>query len=339
MTAEPLRAAVIGVGMIGALHARIYQSDPRTRLVGVCDTDEQRARKLGDELGVPAHAGHEQLLDAVRPDVVSVAVPEQARFAPAVAAAEAGCALLLEKPLAPTLDGADRLVAEVERTGARTMVNFILRSDLRYQQVHDAARSGALGQLCTLSARRRGTITGAETYGPWTSLLLSTAIHDLDMMMWVADAPVERVYAEAVVTRSAEWGHEDAVLGTLRFANGVIGSIDTSWVLPAHAPEPLSAALHAVGTGEPYGWRAATTASACWTTAATGTRISCTGRPPGTVWAEPCRQACRTSSTAFVHEPSPPWGCGRRAPPRPSSTPSACPCKRTRRSLPSHRLG
>jgi predicted dehydrogenase len=244
----PLRAGVIGVGMIGSLHARVYGDHPSTELVGVADTDVTRAKEVAAELGSTPYGDVEELLEDAGLDLLSVAVPEQHRHAPAVAAATRGIHLLLEKPLAPTLDEVDELIRALEPTGITTMVNFLLRSDPRYVQVRDAARAGAFGELRTLTARRTGTAAGAEVYGPWTDLLISTAIHDLDIMTWIAGAPVTRVHAEAVAGRCAEWGHEDAVLATLRFDNGVIGAMETSWVLPA-SPAPLTSGLRVVGTG------------------------------------------------------------------------------------------
>jgi predicted dehydrogenase len=249
MSENALRAAVVGVGMIGALHARVYQEDPRTNLVAVVDVNGERAREVANNLGVPWYTDVSEMLGREEIDVVSVATPEQHRYEPAVACARAGKHLLLEKPLAPTLPEVDRLLEEVEATGVVTMVNFILRSEPRYVRAREAMADGTVGEPCTIFARRRGTSLGAEVYGPWTDLLISTAIHDLDVMVWLNDCEVERVYAEGVVKRSAEWGREDAVAAVLRFANSAVGLLETSWVLPPSVPAPLDASLQVVGTG------------------------------------------------------------------------------------------
>lgn len=249
MSDRRLTVAVVGVGMIGSLHARAYQANPHTELVVVVDVNERRVEEVATELGVEGITDWEQAFARHRPDVVSVAVPEQHRYEPAVAAAQSGAHLLLEKPLAPTLEETDRLITAVQATGVTTMVNFILRADPRYLRVRHAVQDGRLGDLCTVFTRRRGTTRGAETYGLWTGLLISTAIHDLDAMRWILDTPIQRVYAEEIVGRGAAREGEDAVLATLRFANGAIGALETSWVLPPSAPEPLSAAFHLVGTG------------------------------------------------------------------------------------------
>jgi predicted dehydrogenase len=185
------------------------------------------------------------------PDLISVAVPENVRFDLAVQAAKSGAHLLLEKPLAPDLNQADLLVDEVLKhtAGKKTMVNFILRSDQRYSALRDQVHSGALGEICTIFARRRGTSLGADIYGPWTNLLISTAIHDLDAIMWVTGAHIERVYAESVVKKCAQWGHEDAVVATLKLSNGAIATLETSWVMPSNYHSPLEANFDIVGTG------------------------------------------------------------------------------------------
>ncbi|MGC0251823.1 Gfo/Idh/MocA family protein [Pseudactinotalea sp. Z1748] len=244
-----LRAAVIGTGRIGSLHAAIYARDPRTDLVGVVDADVDRAQQVASEMGTVAFDSTEELLERSAPDVVSVAVPEGVRLEPAVLAARAGCHLLLEKPIAPTLARTDELIAGLDPAPGVVMVNFILRSDPRFLSVRDAVHRGRLGTVRTVSAHRRGTAAGAQALGEWTNLLISTAIHDVDAMSWVVGSPIRRVYAEAVAGASAQWGHEDAVLATFQFANGAIGSLDTSWVLPTGVPAPLDAGFRIVGTG------------------------------------------------------------------------------------------
>jgi predicted dehydrogenase len=244
----PLGAAVVGVGTIGSLHARVYGEHPQVRLAAVVDVSGERAQEVGEALGVPWYADVEEMLAREEIDLVSIATPEQARFEPAVACAHAGKHLLLEKPLAPSLAEAERLVRALKATGVTAMVNFILRADPRYVRAKAALADGAIGEPCTVSARRRTTSAGAEFYGPWTDLLISTAIHDLDALVWLNGSRVSRVYAEGVVKRCARWGHEDAVVAVLRFDNGAVGCVEASWVLPATVPADLDASLHLVGT-------------------------------------------------------------------------------------------
>ena len=246
---KPLRTAVVGTGMIGSLHARIYAEHPLAELVGVVDANRDAARTVGEQLGVPWFTEVGGLLESCDPAAASVSVPEHHRHPIAMQLAEAGKHLLLEKPLAPSLAGADRLIADLGETGVLTMVNFILRFDPRYAEAKAAVASGRMGDVHTIFVRRRGSCLGADIYGTWTDLLISTGIHDLDVMAWLADSPVTRVYAETISRRSARHGHDDAAMVLVRFENGVIGSLETSWVLPPTVPALLDASLQVVGTG------------------------------------------------------------------------------------------
>ena len=249
MTAEPLRCAVIGVGRIGSLHAQVLAQDPRVELVGIVDPRHEVAEQVARTLGTRAFSTAKELVSQAHPQAVTIAVPENARLDIATLVARSGAHLLLEKPLTPTLACTDKLVQEVEATGVRAMVNFILRSDERYEAVQEAAASGRLGELRVLSATRSGTSAGAKMLRDSTGLLISTGIHDIDAMTWIAGSRVERVYAEAIFERGSGWGREDAIVLTLRFASGAIGQLDTSWVMPSSVPQPLSARLNIVGTG------------------------------------------------------------------------------------------
>ncbi len=244
-----LRTAVVGTGMIGSLHARIYAEHPLADLVGVVDANPEAARTVGERLGVPWFTEVADLLEGCDLTAASVSVPEHHRYPIAMELARAGKHLLLEKPLAPSLAGADRLIGDLEETGVLTMVNFILRFDPRYAEAKAAVASGRMGDVHTIFARRRGSSLGADIYGVWTDLLISTGIHDLDVMAWLADSPVKRVYAETISRRSAAYGHDDAAMVLVRFENGVIGSLEISWVLPPTIPALLDASLQLVGTG------------------------------------------------------------------------------------------
>jgi len=243
-----LRAAVVGTGAIGSLHARIYAEHPLAELVGIVDANAETAASVAEPLGVPWFTEVSDLLSACEFEAASVSVPEHYRHDTAMPLARAGKHLLLEKPLAPSLAEADRLIADLRETGVLTMVNFILRFDPRYSEAKAAAASGQLGEIHTIFTRRRGSYLGADIYGVWTDLLISTGIHDLDAMAWVTDAPVTRVYAETISRRLAPYGHDDSAMVMVRFDNGTIGVLETSWVMPTAIPPGLDASFQAVGT-------------------------------------------------------------------------------------------
>lgn len=242
-----MRIAVIGVGLIGELHARIFARNPQCRLVAVCDAQIGRAETLARSLGCRAYSDHRELLDEQTLDAVSIATPESARHGPAVAAARSGLKMLLEKPLGRTLADVDTLVAALAEAGADPAVNFILHAEPRFAHMKHLVAEGAIGAPVTVSARRVGSRLGIEKYAPWTDLLSSTLIHDIEMALAVNQAPAERVYAEAVVRRCRQYGCHDAVVATARFADGAVATFETSWVLPPTQPEPLDPSFRLIG--------------------------------------------------------------------------------------------
>lgn len=123
---RPMRCGVAGVGRMGRHHARLYADLPNAELVGVVDRDAQRAEEVAQRHGSRAFANVEDLLGAGA-DVLSVAVPTRDHLAVAKPALEAGVACLIEKPLAPDADEAQRIVDLADRTGAALQVGHIER--------------------------------------------------------------------------------------------------------------------------------------------------------------------------------------------------------------------
>lgn len=243
-----MKIAVVGTGLIGALHARIFHADPRCTLVAVCDTDPARARTLAADLGCRAYSDHAEMFAAEDLDAASIATPETARHDPSLAGAQKGLSLMLEKPLGRTLADVDRLIADLGAAGGPApAVNFILHAEPRFERMKQLVAEGALGRLVSIFARRRGTRAGIEKYAPWTDLLSSTLIHDIEMTLAINPSPPQRVYAEAVIRECADYGSHDAVVATLRFEDGTVAVFETSWVLPTTQPAPLDPAFHVIG--------------------------------------------------------------------------------------------
>jgi len=244
---ETMRIAVIGVGLIGELHARIFRRNPLCQLVAVSDTDSNRAQEAAGALGCRSYTDYGTMLEQEELDAVSIATPESFRHEPAVEAARLGLKMLLEKPLGRTLADVDALIAALAETGAEPAVNFILHAEPRFARMKQIAAEGGIGAPVSVSARRVGSRLGIEKYAPWTDLLSSTLIHDIEMAIAVNQAPVERVYAEAVVRACAQYGCHDAVVATMRFADGAVATFETSWVLPPSQPEPLDPSFRLIG--------------------------------------------------------------------------------------------
>ena len=244
-TTGPLRVGVIGLGYFGERHARIYRQLPHAQLVAVCDVDGTRAKIVGDQLGATPLTDAAALLGRTDIDAVSICLPDRLHTDVAIAGAEAGKAILLEKPLAHDYTHAKRIVAAVERAGVRFMVAHILRFDPRYVQVYEAAAPERLGRPLHLRAKRNGTRATARQLGSASSILFYMGVHDVDAMQWIARSPIVRVYAQKISVLGT--GNEDALYAVVNFENGAIGQIDYSWAWPDGLMNGYRAALEVVG--------------------------------------------------------------------------------------------
>lgn len=230
MAERRLRTGVIGLGLIGALHARVHSQLPNARLVAVADIQVDPGRALADELGADFHADYAELLARDDIDAVSICLPDRLHVAPAVAAAQAGKHLLLEKPMAHTTDAATAIAEAVEAAGVRLMVGHLLRFDPRYRRLYEAAAPELLGDPIHLRAKRNTARGRAERIGATTSILFYLGVHDIDMMQWVARSRIARVYAQKVAKLGI--AEEDSLYALVTLENGAIGFLDYSWAWP-----------------------------------------------------------------------------------------------------------
>jgi UDP-N-acetyl-2-amino-2-deoxyglucuronate dehydrogenase len=189
------RVAVIGCGDVSIVHLQAIANLDGADLVGVCDTDADRGAATAQRYGVPRFADHRQLLDAVRPDVVHVCTPHHEHVEVAVDCLDAGAAVLVEKPVAHTVEEADRLI-DAARRHPGVKAGICLQN--RYNVTTKAARalldSGELGAVlggsATLMWHRDPAYYRAR---PWRGrrrdsgggVLINQAIHTLDLMEWL----------------------------------------------------------------------------------------------------------------------------------------------------------
>jgi predicted dehydrogenase len=243
---EPFKVGVIGLGFFGSRHARAFLDHPAAELIGVADLDPARRAEIASASGARGFADYRQLLALPGLQAVSICLPDRLHEEAAIAAAEAGKAILLEKPLAHTAATARRIIAAVERNGARLMIGHILRFDARYVQVFEAAAPTKLGAPIHLRAKRNSTRSVARRLGASSSILFYMGVHDVDAMQWIGRSKITKVYA--VKREALGTGNEDAVYAVLNFENGAIGSLDYSWAWPDGLMNGFRSAFEIVGT-------------------------------------------------------------------------------------------
>jgi predicted dehydrogenase len=245
---EQLKVAVLGMGTMGLMHAGVYQHLPQTQIVGMVETNPARAQEVSERFGAPCFASVEALLEAVQPDAASVCLPDPLHVEPSVALAKAGVHLLVEKPLATTLEGCDTIINATKAANVKLMVGFTLRFDARYFQVHEAVANGEVGSVVYQYARRNNVIGSARRLGGRVTLPFFLQVHDIDAMRWMCGADVTRAYAVSVRRVLTDLGVDDVVLSTLQFSDGSIASVESNWIMPDDLPARFDFRLEVVGT-------------------------------------------------------------------------------------------
>lgn len=210
-----IKTATIGVGHFGRYHAQKYAAVEASELVAVCDANPARAEQVAAELGTRAVSDYRALLGEV--DAVSVVVPTRAHHEIAKAFLDQGVHVLVEKPIAGTLDEADDLIETARRRNVVLQVGHLERFSSARQ-----AMDRVVGRPLYIEANR---ISPFRPRGTDVSIVLDLMIHDIDLVLSLVDAPVTNVDAVGAPVLSAL---EDIASCRIRFANGCVANITAS---------------------------------------------------------------------------------------------------------------
>jgi UDP-N-acetylglucosamine 3-dehydrogenase len=247
---QPVRVAVVGAGVMGDRHARIFAGLPDVELVAVCDVREGVARELGARTGAQAYTDYRELLRRDDLDAVSVCTPDGLHREPCELAIRAGRHVLVEKPIATTTADAEAIAEAAAKAGVVLLVGHCLRFDPRYDQARQAVARGELGAIQTIYTRRANTVAAQDRLAGRCPLPLFLGVHDYDVMRWLAASEVTRVTAESKWGMLKDLGFpvEDASCALLRFASGALGIAELSWILPRGFPAAGDHRLDVVGS-------------------------------------------------------------------------------------------
>jgi predicted dehydrogenase len=210
-----MRAAVVGVGHLGKHHARILSTLPGVTLVGVVDTNADRARAVAADHGTQAYSDWREL--AGKLDAAVVAVPTEAHAEVAVPLVESGIHTLVEKPLAATVAEADRLIKAARGGGVVLAVGH----SERFNPAITAARP-YISDPRFIEVHRLGTFSPRSLD---IDVVLDLMIHDLDLLLSLVRSDVESAEAVGVpvLTRRI-----DIANVRLKFRNGCIANLTAS---------------------------------------------------------------------------------------------------------------
>lgn len=228
-----INIAVIGTGRIGSVHTRnLVRSIHEANVVAVCDIRLDVAQAVADELGIERVVkDYHELLEDKSIEAILIATNTNTHAFIVKDAANAGKQIFCEKPLALDLESTDEVIETVEKTGVKLQVGFNRRFDKSFKQVREVVASGEIGTPCMLHIVNRDpeppSLEYAKTSG---GMFLDMSIHDFDMARFQI-GEVDEIYSLGNVLITPylkEIGDLDIDVITLRFANGVLGTIDNS---------------------------------------------------------------------------------------------------------------
>lgn len=232
---ERLAIAVIGAGVIGRRHVEIISTLPECRLAGIADPSDS-ARALAEACGVPWHASHRELLDAVRPDAAIIATPNSLHVPVAEDCIARGIAMLVEKPIAEDLVAARKLAALAGQAGVPLLVGHFRRHNPVLRAARDLIDSGRLGRLVTVNAS--SNVLKPDPYfdiawrtQPGGGPVLINLVHDIDALRFLCGEieTVQAIAANAV----RGFAVEDSAVVILRFRGGALAAVTLSDATPS----------------------------------------------------------------------------------------------------------
>ena len=221
------RVGVVGLGHNGAAHATVYYHSPNAELVAVCDFAPEKTASFKAGVG----AGEE----VANLDVLSVNTSDHLHADPFVKGLQAGCHVLVEKPMGNTLEDLERMTAAARASDRKTMVGQILRFNPFYQEVHRLCASGAMGELFYLEAdyihnlhyqadpsRINPYLGNINWYLEHEKVLVGGCSHQFDLLRWFADSYAVEVKGYGNRIAFPAMKHPDCMCAVVQLASGAI---------------------------------------------------------------------------------------------------------------------
>jgi UDP-N-acetylglucosamine 3-dehydrogenase len=227
-----LKTAVIGVGSMGRNHARVDWELPEVQLVGVADQRETVVKAIAERYNTRAYTDFRYLLDEQKPDAVTIAVPTICHMEVAMEVIQRGIHLLIEKPIAFNVDEAKVMIEAARKANVQLMVGHIERFNPAVIALKKHLVDHELGHVFQIDARRQGPLPERISD---VGVVVDLAVHDLDIMRYVTQAEITRVYAET--EHGIHSQKEDLLSGVVRLSNGTIGTLLINWITPTKIRE------------------------------------------------------------------------------------------------------
>lgn len=235
---EKLRVAVVGAGIYGINHINAYKWNPNAELVAVCDLNESLRKKIEEQFQVKTYEQVKDMLEQEEIDAVSIATPDCYHAAPALETIRHGKDVLIEKPLATTLEDAREIIAEAKKANVRVAVDYHKRWDPASIQLKNELAKPTAGKPLRGYMSMDDIIDVPTKWFNWadkSSPVHFLGTHCYDLIRWYMGCEVTEVYAVGTKEYLKSQGVDtyDTIQAFLTFENGCHWTVENSWVLPA----------------------------------------------------------------------------------------------------------
>jgi len=240
--------AILGAGFMGNAHIGGYRRNgaKNAQYTAVCDNNREKCDAFAKAHGLRPYYDLNDLLAGERIDIVDICLPSQLHVDFSIRVAKAKKHILLEKPVAFTMDGAKSIFSATRENGVRIMIAQVIRFWPEYQKIREVIRSGEIGDVVTVYAARLGQM---PTWGDWYKdpkvsgeTLFNLTIHDIDYLHHLFGEP-ESVYSAG--TKDKMDNYND-VMNIFKFRNGTNAIVDGS--LSMTPGYPFTMHMRALGT-------------------------------------------------------------------------------------------
>jgi predicted dehydrogenase len=228
MSDRPLRAGVVGLGMMGRNHVRVWDGGVEgVELVAVADPQADALSAATSGRRARGYDDPERMFAEEELDLVSIVAPTSLHLPVTLSALRAGANVLVEKPIAATREEALEMVSVAASCGRMLTVGHIERFNPVIRELHRRLSEGELGRIFQITATRLGPFPARIRD---VGVVVDLAPHDLDIMRYLVGSEPVRIYAET--ERRIHTEHEDLFNGMIKFDNGVIGVLNINWLTP-----------------------------------------------------------------------------------------------------------
>jgi UDP-N-acetylglucosamine 3-dehydrogenase len=225
MDFSDIRVGVIGVGSMGMNHARVYSE--LADLVAVSDASSEKVNGVTERFGCEGYTDMERMLDEADIHAVSIATPTVHHTDAALRCIEAGLHVLIEKPIADTMENGEKILNAAASSDKVMAVGMVERHNPVVNFTKEVINKGIIGDTVTISSKR---VSNYPARINDVGVITDLGVHDIDAIRYLADSEVTSVYALGG-SRKAK-GLIDHANILLDFENGIKGIMEVSWLTP-----------------------------------------------------------------------------------------------------------